>query len=116
MSFTREEWEEKRLEIMGERQRQRFQVEPYAEVHAKLLTGDPKWDVFLQRLQKFKEIHESTATSASAKILGPSLDPDEMIVAKFEYHRATAIVAALNQVMRWPSEILKGERDDAEVA
>lgn len=83
-----------------------------AEVSARLLTGSPEWDIFLQMLQATVDRFKANRDSLDEMLKDPRLaNADDIIRTKIQYIQADTYVRALEGVVSLPVDIIEsGDR------
>jgi len=82
-----------------------------AEVSIVNLTGDPAWNVFLQRVQALiNEEHEALIAMAGAMAL-PNLTSEQILQAQRHMLAANTRIEAWETILRLPNDILNAATD-----
>jgi len=75
-------------------------------IEASMLTNDPKWDRYLQRVQTLV-IDAQRQRDAWQDALNRAFEERHRTHAQVELHRQLAVLDVLQQVMTFPKEILR---------
>lgn len=87
---------------------QQIRLAEQAAVDKKKLTGDPKWDIFLQELQAKIEEAQKALVNFSAQLESPELtDPNEVQRIRNCVFICNERIGSLNMVINLPKEIIE---------
>jgi len=90
-----------------ERQRDNLATVEQAAVEAEKLTSDPRWNIFLQQIQKWKNDSESNLKSLNERHSDPELtNPDEITRIKNAILMNKQDIDTLDRVISLPKSII----------
>lgn len=78
-----------------------------AQVATERLTGDPAWNVFLQRVQAFIAEEEVTLGSLPVQLVNPNLPIESVQQIRVQMVASKARIDAWTKVLSLPNEILE---------
>lgn len=115
MTFEREDYADlKRRQSKERHEKDRGTAETIARQAPPMeaLTQDPNWDLFLSFLQAAYEQASDAAAHWQAQMANPNLvDPQQLMLAKMNYHITNERAQTLQQVMEVPSDVVKSGKD-----
>lgn len=81
-----------------------------AEIATANLTGDPAWDVFLQRVQALIDSEREILTAMAQALAMPNLSSEQILQGQRQMLAANTRIEAWETVLRLPGEILDAAR------
>lgn len=115
MTFDYKDYAGRKKEEKRQRRAASLELLTRAEVPAKALVGDPKWDIFLSQVQVAIEQSEAQAAGLEAKLADPDVvNHDQIMAVKTSLARVKGRIEAWKAAVELPAQIVsaaEAERD-----